>query len=476
MNKANLTMLTDFYELTMMNGYLNEGMTDNIAVFDLFFRSNAESSYCIACGLEQAVEYVTKLKFSAEDIAFLRKQNCFTEKFLEYLSGFHFSGDIYAVEEGTVVFPGEPLITVKAPLCEAQLLESALLNIVNFQTLIATKAARICNSAAPGNVVEFGLRRAQAPSAAVYGARAAIIGGCSGTSNVLAGKIFDIALKGTHAHSWIMSFDSELEAFRSYAKQYPKACLLLVDTYDTLRSGVPNAITVFREMKEQGLTPLGIRLDSGDLAYLSKAARQMLDDAGFPDTKIFASGDLDEYTIDQLRLQDSRIDIYGVGTRLITSHSNPSLSGVYKLAQVEKDGNVMYKMKVSDNAAKMNYPAHKEIYRLFDKQTNKAIADLICIKGEKVEGLDTITITHPTERWKTKEITDFYAKNLHKQIIMGGKLVYKLPTVDQIRSHAKSSLDGFWDEYKRNNKQHLYKVDLSEKLYQLRMSLLASVK
>lgn len=474
MNSSNLTMLTDFYELTMMNGYLNKNMKDHVAVFDLFFRSNAESSYCIACGLEQAVEYLLNLKFTSKDIAFLRKQNCFEENFLQYLETFKFSGDIFAVEEGTVVFPNEPLLTVKAPLCEAQLVESALLNIINFQTLIATKAARICNSASPANVVEFGLRRAQAPSAAVYGARAAIIGGCSGTSNVLAGRMFDIALKGTHAHSWIMAFDSELEAFRAYAKIYPKNCLLLVDTYDTLKSGVPNAITVFKELQAQGYKPTGIRLDSGDLAYLSKAARQMLDENGFEDAKIFASGDLDEYTIDLLNMQGSRIDIYGVGTKLITSHSNPSLSGVYKLAQIEKGGKVFYRMKVSDNSAKITNPAQKDVYRLFDKTTNKAIADLICVQGETINQ-ESLTITHPTERWRTKEITNFFAQNLQKQIMKDGKLVYNLPSVEEIRQNAKKSLDGFWDEYKRNNKPHLYKVDLSDKLYKLKMELLATL-
>ena len=322
MEQRNLTLLTDYYELTMMNGYFRKGMSNRTAVFDLFFRSNAESNYCLAAGLNQALDYIKNLHFGKEEIDYLRSTGEFKEDFLDYLKTFKFTGDIYAVEEGTVVFPYEPLMVVKAPIMEAQLVESALLNIMNFQTLIATKASRITRAAYPGKVIEFGLRRAQAPDAAIYGARAAIIGGCNSTSNVLAAQMFGYPPKGTHAHSWIMSFPSELEAFRAYAEIYPNSCLLLVDTYDTLKSGIPNAITVFKEMREKGLKPTGIRLDSGDLAYLSKKARQMLDAEGFNDVKIFAGGDLDEYVVTSLNLQGAKIDLYGIGTKLITSFTN----------------------------------------------------------------------------------------------------------------------------------------------------------
>lgn len=471
MKNRNLTLLTDYYELTMMYGYFKKQMTKTRSVFDLFFRANSESNYCIAAGLEQAVQYIENLRFEKEQLDYLRSTKDFDEDFLAYLENFRFSGDIYALEEGTVVFPGEPLMIVKAPIIEAQLMESALLNIVNFQTLIATKASRVAYVAQPGQVSEFGLRRAQAPDAAVYGARAALIGGCSSTSNVLAAQMCDTFATGTHAHSWIMAFDSELEAFRAYAEIYPDSCLLLVDTYDTLR-GVKNAITVFKEMRAKGLKPKGIRLDSGDLAYLSKKAREMLDEAGFEDAMIFASGDLDEYTIQSLKLQGARIDCYGVGTKLITSHSNPSLGGVYKICEVEENGVMTPKMKISDNPAKVTNPGEKRIFRLVSKNNNKAIADVICLADEKIDESKPYTLIHPEYRWKTKEVRNFRAKELYRQIYKDGKLVYDLPDLKTIQRRKRESFDEFWDEYKRLEKPHIYKVDLSEKLYNLKQKLI----
>ncbi|MDD4422906.1 MAG: nicotinate phosphoribosyltransferase, partial [Eubacteriales bacterium] len=377
-----------------------------------------------------------------------------------------------AIEEGTVVFPFEPLVTVRAPIFQAQLLESALLNIINFQTLIATKASRVVRAAKPASVIEFGLRRAQAPDASIYGARAAVIGGCDSTSNVLACQMFDQVPKGTHAHSWIMSFDSELKAFREYARIFPHVCLLLVDTYDTLKSGIPNAITVFNELRAKGIEPVGIRLDSGDLAYLSKKAREMLDEAGFPNTKIFASGDLDETTIQSLILQGSRIDMYGVGTYLITSHNNPSLGGVYKLCAIEENGKLQPKMKVSDNPFKITNPGEKRVYRLFENKTNKAIADVICLEHEVIDSSKPYTLIHPTDRWKKLLVEDFYVKPLMTQIFKNGELIYKLPPIDKIVEKANASKASFWDEYMRLTKPQTYKVDLSEELFELKHRML----
>ncbi len=472
MEKRNLTLLTDYYELTMMNGYMVKGMSNIKAVFDLYFRANAESNYCIAAGLEQAIQYIKNLHFGEDEIAFLRRMGDFGEEFLAYLKNFKFTGDIYAVEEGTVVFPHEPLLIVKAPIMEAQLVESALLNIINFQTLIATKASRITRAAAPGKVIEFGLRRAQAPDAAVYGARAAIIGGCTSTSNVLAAQKFDAIPKGTHAHSWIMSFDTELEAFRAYASTYPKSCLLLVDTYDTLNSGMVNAIIVFKEMRAKGLKPVGIRLDSGDLAYLSKKAREMLDAEGFYDVKVFAGGDLDEYTVTSLNLQGAKIDLYGIGTKLITSYTNPSLGGVYKLVAIEQEGKEFPKIKISDNPEKITNPGEKRIYRLISNQTKKALADVICLKGEVIDPNKPYTLIHPVDRWKTKEVSNFTVKPLYTKIFEKGKLIYKSPTLNEIHNKTESSLEDFWDEYKRIEKPQLYKVDLSDKAYTLKQIML----
>ena len=468
----NLTLLTDFYELTMMYGYFLQGKTEEVATFDLFFRPFEESNFCIAAGLEQAIEYVENLHFSEDDIAYLRGTGSFNEDFLHFLRGFKFTGTIRAVPEGTVVFPYEPLLIVTAPICQAQLIEAALLNIVNFQTLIATKARRVCYAASPASVLEFGLRRAQAPDAAIYGARAAVIGGCSSTSNVLCAQMFGMPPKGTHAHSWVMSFPTELDAFMAYADTYPDNCLLLVDTYDTLGSGVPNAIKVFDYLKGKGYKPVGIRLDSGDLAYLSKQARAMLDAAGHTDCKIFASSDIDEYVLQSLKQQDAKIDIYGVGTRMITSNNTPSLGGVYKLSNISSHGVNIPKMKISDNPIKMTNPGVKTVYRLFGRDTDKAIADVICLDDETIDDSKPLTITHPVERWKTKEVVNFYAKELHQTVMAEGKRTYQRKSVYQLQKDCQVSLDGFWDEYKRLSNPHEYKVDLSDNLYALKEEII----
>ncbi len=478
MNERNLTLLTDFYQLTMMNGYLKEGRKEEIAVFDVFFRQNGMITYSVACGLEQVVNYILNLNFGEEEINYLRSLNIFEEKFLSYLADFRFTGSVYAVPEGTVVFPGEPIMTVKAPVMQAQLIETAVLNIMNHQTLIASKAAKIRYAAKDDVIMEFGLRRAQAPDAGIYGARAAVIGGCDSTSNVLAGKMFDIPVSGTHAHSWVMNFKDEYTAFQKYAEVYPDNALLLVDTYDTLKSGVPNAIKVFDILKSKGHKPKGIRLDSGDLAYLSKKARQMLDDAGYPDTIICASGDLDEKSIDSLKHQGAKINSWGVGTRLITSSDMPALGGVYKLsAIINEDGKEIPKIKISENVEKITNPGFKNIYRIYDKKTGKAEADCIYLRNH--DSIDTekpLILVHPTERWKKIIFTDYELKSLQIDVIVDGKLVYEMPTLKQIKEYAKKELDTFWDEYKRLDSPHVYKVDLSDELYELKRRMLAEIR
>ncbi len=469
----NLTMLTDLYQLTMMYGYTKAKKADQVVAFDLFFRKNSgESAYAIAAGLEQVIEYIENIKFTEEDLDYLRSLKIFDEEFLDRLKNFKFTGDIDAVPEGTVVFPYEPLIRVKAPIFEAQLIETAMLNIVNHQTLIATKASRIVHAAQGGAVLEFGLRRAQGPDAGIYGARASIIGGCTATSNVMAGRMFDIPVSGTHGHSWVMSFDSELEAFRAYARAFPENCLLLVDTYDTLRSGVPNAITVFKELREKGYEPLGIRLDSGDLAYLSKKARKMLDEAGFPNAKIVASSDLDEETILHIRAQGAAIDVWGVGTALITSKDCPALGGVYKLVAEEKDGKMIPKIKISENPAKITNPGFKKVVRLYDKDTDKAIADLIMLDDETINEEEPLTIFDPVDTWKRMTLTNYRVRELLVPIFRKGRRVYDSPPLLEIQKYAKRELDTLWDEYKRIKKPHIYKVDLSERLYNLKNKLL----
>lgn len=475
--ERNLTLLTDLYQLTMMDGYLRQGRKDEIAVFDVFFRQNGIITYSLAVGLEQAVDYIMNLNFGDEEISYLESLGIFGKEFLNYLAGMKFTGSVYAVPEGTVVFPGEPILTVKAPIIEAQLIETAVLNIINHQTLIASKAAKVCYAAKGDAILEFGLRRAQGPDAGIYGARAAVIGGCNSTSNVLAGKMFDIPVSGTHAHSWVMNFPDEFTAFMKYAEVYPDNALLLVDTYDTLKSGVPNAIKCFDELKKKGIRGKGIRLDSGDLAYLSKKARKMLDDAGYPDAKICASGDLDEYSINSLKNQGAKIDFWGVGTRLITSSDMPALGGVYKLAAVVENGKVIPKIKVSDNSEKITNPGFKNVYRIYDNETGKAEADLIYLREEPAyDESASLTVTHPTERWKSTTFENYTLRSLLVPIIEDGKLVYDMPDLKAIKAYAAKELESFWDEYKRLDNPHVYKVDLSEPLYELKSGMLKKLR
>lgn len=474
----NLTLLTDLYQLTMGYGFYRNKKHEEEVVFDLFFRKNSLITYSIAAGLEQAMEYLLGWRFDDEDIAYLRSLRLFDEDFLEYLRNMRFTGDVYAVKEGTPVFPGEPILTVKAPLIQAQFAETALLNIINHQTLIATKSSKICRATGgKGMVMEFGLRRAQGPDAGISGARAAIIGGCSSTSNVIAGKMFDVPVAGTMAHSWVMDYPTEYEAFRAYAQAYPQNCLLLVDTYDTLRSGVPNAIKVFRELREAGYEPKGIRLDSGDLAYLSKKARKMMDEAGFPNAIICVSGDLDERSIASLLQQGAKIDSWGVGTRLITSEDLPALGGVYKLsAVVEKDGSITPKIKLSDNTAKITNPGFKNLYRLYSKENGMAIADLITLRGEEIVEEQPLTLFDPVETWKEIEVENFYAEPLLTPIVVKGELVYTFPHIKEVQKYSKNELSKFWEEYLRLDMPQLYKVDLSKELYELKTEMIGAIR
>ena len=477
MRANNLTLLTDLYELTMMQGYF-KNPTNQTVIFDMFYRNNPCGSFAITAGLEQMIEYIENLRFTDEDIEYLRSLNIFQEDFLEYLSSFHFTGDIYAIPEGTVVFPREPIVKVIAPIMEAQLVETAILNIINHQSLIATKAARVCYAARGDGVMEFGLRRAQGPDAGIYGARAAVIAGCVGTSNVLTGQMFHVPVLGTHAHSWIMSFPDEYTAFKTYAKMYPNSCTLLVDTYDVLKSGVPNAIRVFEEMREEGikLTKYGIRIDSGDLAYLSKEAYKMLAAAGFDDATISASSDLDEYLIDSLKTQDAKINSWGVGTNLITSKDNPAFGGVYKLAAVRDadSNNFVPKIKLSENTEKVTNPGNKSVYRIYSKTTGKIKADLICLADEVFNPEDTMIIFDPVDTWKkTKVLGGTYEmRELLVPVIRDGKRVYTSPEVMEIREYCQKEQNTLWDESRRLiNPQKVY-VDLSQKLYDLKKNLL----
>ena len=475
MDHRNLTLLTDLYELTMMQGYFKEKDANETVIFDMFYRTNPHGNgFAICAGLEQAIEYIKGLHFDESDIEYLRSLNIFAEDFLEYLSTFRFTGDIYAIPEGTVVFPRESLIKVIAPIMQAQLVETALLTIINHQSLIATKTERIVHAAKGDGVMEFGLRRAQGADAGTYGARAAMIAGCIGTSNVLCGKMFDVPVKGTHAHSWIMSFPDELTAFRTYAKLYPSACILLVDTYDTLKSGIPNAIKVFKEMREAGipLTFYGIRLDSGDLAYLSKKAKKMLDAAGFPDAVISASNDLDEYLIDSLKVQGATINSWGVGTNLITAKDCPSFGGVYKLAAVKDKttGEFIPKIKLSEN------PGNKTIYRIYDKENGKIIADLICLVGEKFDTNNSLLLFDPQETWKKTLLApgSYTMRELLVPVFLNGECVYESPKVMDIQKYCKKELDTLWDESKRLVNPHTVHVDLSNELWQTKQKLLDS--
>ena len=478
MDKQNLTLLTDLYELTMMQGYFKHKDRNETVIFDAFYRNNpCGGGYSIAAGLEQLIAYIKELHFSPEDIRYLDSLHLFEKDFLDYLADFHFSGDIYAIPEGTVIFPREPFVKVIAPIMEAQLVETAILNIINHQSLIATKAARVCYAARGDGIMEFGLRRAQGPDAGIYGARAAVIGGCIGTSNVLCGQLFDVPVKGTHAHSWIMSFPDEYTAFKTYADLYPSACILLVDTYDTLKSGVPNAIRVFREMRKAGipLTFYGIRLDSGDLAYLSKKARAMLDEAGFPDAVISASNDLDEYLIESLKAQGAAITSWGVGTNLITSKDNPAFGGVYKLAAVMgQDGEFIPKIKLSENTEKVTNPGNKTIYRVYEKDSGKIKADLICLVGETFNEEDPLLLFDPLEPWKKTRLPggSYTLRELLVPVFQKGKCCYESPKVMAIRDYCQKELSTLWDETKRFVNPHPIYVDLSQKLYDIKIALL----
>ncbi len=476
MGTQNLTLLTDFYELTMMQGYYNNNNNETV-IFDVFYRENPSGNgYAICAGLEQVIDYVKTLHFTQEDIEYLRSQEIFNEGFLSYLKDFQFTGDIYAIPEGTVVFPMEPLVKVIAPIMEAQLIETALLNIINHQSLIATKASRVVYAACGQPVMEFGLRRAQGPDAGTLGARAAVIGGCIGTSNVLSGKLFHIPVLGTHAHSWIMSFDDEISAFRKYAEIYPQNTTLLVDTYDTLRLGVPNAIKVFEELRNSNKMPkrYGIRLDSGDLAYLSKKARRMLDAAGFPEATITASSDLDEYLIDSLKTQGAKIDIWGVGTKLITSRDCPAFGGVYKLSAIRKDGEFIPKIKLSENQWKITNPGNKKIYRIYEKESGKVKADLITLSDEEFTCDQPLLLFDPIATWKKTylEADSYTLRELLVPIFLSGKCVYTSPSVMEIREYCLREQDTLWDEARRLINPHNVYVDLSSKLYQMKTKLL----
>lgn len=478
MRANNLTLLTDLYELTMMQGYYKNPVNQTV-IFDMFYRNNpCDGAFAICAGVEQMIEYIENLHFSEKDIEYLRSLSIFEEDFLQYLGNFHFTGDIYAIPEGTVIFPREPMVKVIAPIMEAQLVETAILNIMNHQSLIATKAARVCYAAKGDGVMEFGLRRAQGPDAGIFGARAAVIGGCIGTSNVLTGQMFDVPLLGTHAHSWIMSFPDEYTAFKTYAKLYPNSCTLLVDTYDVLKSGVPNAIRVFEEMREEGipLKKYGIRIDSGDLAYLSKEAYKMLAAAGFDDAIISASSDLDEYLIQSLKGQDAKINSWGVGTKLITSDNNPAFGGVYKLAAVKDASSSEFipKIKLSENSEKVTNPGDKTVYRIYSKSTGKIKADLICLTNEKFNPEQTMVIFDPNETWKKTKILGgtYEIRELLVPVIKEGRRVYDSPSVMELREYCQKEQNTLWDESRRfTNPQKVY-VDLSQQLFDMKKELL----
>lgn len=478
MEHRDFALLTDLYELTMMQGYYETGSYKREVVFDLFYRKNPSGNgYAIAAGLQQAMDYIKNLRFTDEDIAYLESLKLFSADFIDYLRDFRFTGEIYAIPEGTIVFPHEPLMRVKAPIVEAQLVETALLNIINHQSLIATKAARVVWAAQGDPVMEFGLRRAQGPDAGTWGARAAVIGGCCGTSNVLTGKLFDVPVKGTHAHSWVMSFPDELTAFREYARLFPNACLLLVDTYNTLESGVPNAITVFREMQAKGI-PLknyGIRLDSGDLAYLSKKAKAMLEEAGFGDAIISASSDLDENLIASLKLQGAKISLWGVGTKLITSDDCPAFGGVYKLAAEENEkGEFIPKIKLSNNPEKVTNPGIKKVFRIYEKTTGKIKADLIGLEDETIDETQPLHIFDSNAKWKHMNLQggSYTVRELLVPVFIDGKQVYESPSVMEIQAYCDREKASLWDEHMRLNNPHIVPVDLTDKLMDLKTKLI----
>ncbi|MDY4509040.1 MAG: nicotinate phosphoribosyltransferase [Candidatus Faecousia sp.] len=474
-DKLNFTMLCDFYELTMSQGYFATGYSDRIAYFDLFFRQCPDGGgFAIAAGLEQIIQYVQDLHFGPEDIEYLRGRNMFSEEFLQYLADFKFTGDIWAVPEGTPIFPNEPIITVRAPAIQAQLVETYMLLCINHQSLIATKANRIVRAAEGRTVLEFGSRRAQGADAAILGARAAYIGGCHGTACTISDQLFGVKAGGTMAHAWVQMFDSEYEAFKAYAQMYPNNAVLLVDTYNTLKSGVPNAIRVFNEvLKPMGITKCGIRLDSGDMAYLTQQARKMLDEAGWTECSISVSNSLDEYIIRDILRQGAKIDMFGVGERLITAKSEPVFGGVYKLAAVEEpDGTIVPKIKISENVVKITNPHYKKLYRFYAKDTGKAIADYMTVYDEVVDDSKDMEIFDPEATWKTKRVFNFTAKELQVPIFKGGELVYKLPALEEIRTYCKEQVDTLWDEIKRFDNPQTYYVDLSQKLWDVKYGLL----
>lgn len=478
LTNENYTMLTDFYEITMANGFFNEGYKNRIVYFDLFFRTVPDGGgFAIMAGVEQAIDYLKNLSFSDEDIEYLRGKKLFSEGFLEYLRDFKFTCDVWAIPEGTPIFPGEPIVTVKGPSIQAQFVETMLLLTINFQTLIATKANRIARAAEGRAVMEFGARRAQGAYAAIYGARAAYIGGCPGSSNVLTDRKYGVPALGTMAHSWVQMFDSEYEAFCAYARNYPNDTTLLIDTYNVLKSGLPNAIKCFDEvLKPMGVRPKGVRIDSGDITYLSKKCRKILDEAGYGDCAIVASNSLDEYIIRDMLIQGAKIDSFGVGERLITSKSNPVMGGVYKLVAVEKeDGTIEPKIKISENVSKITTPCFKQVYRLYDRETDKAIADVITLFDEKIDDSRDYEIFDPEHTWKRKRVTNFYARPLLERMFKKGECVYNSPSVKEIKDYCDEQLETIWDELKRFENPHKYYVDLSESLWQIKNDLLRSV-
>ena len=473
--KTNLTMLCDFYELTMANGYHTCGIKDKVVYFDVFFRKNPDNGgFAIAAGLEQVVQYINDLHFDDEDIAYLRTKGVFSEEFLEYLRGFCFTGDIWAIPEGTAVFPGEPLMIVRAPVIEAQFIETYVLMMINHQSLIATKAARITRASKGRAVSEFGSRRAHGADAAILGARAAYIGGCGSTACTIADEAYGVPATGTMAHSWVQMFDSEYEAFKTYCQIYPNNATLLIDTFNVLESGVPNAIKVFKEM---GITKCGVRLDSGDVTYLTKKIRKMLDDAGLTECRIIVSNSLDEYIIRELIRQGAEVDAFGVGERLITAKSDPVFGGVYKVCAIEnEDGTVLPKIKISENVGKITTPHFKKIYRLRGRETGKAEADLICVYDETVDDSKPIEIFDPEHTWKRKTLENFTATELLVPIFKDGKQVYELPELTKIREHCKEEIEGMWDEVRRFTNPHNYYVDLSEKLWQIKHDMISKFR
>lgn len=469
-----LALFTDFYELTMGNGYLVSEMEEKIAYFDVFFRKIPDNGgYAIFAGLEQIINYIENLKFSDEDLKYIRSRGIFSEEFIEYLKNFEFKCDIWSFKEGDTIFPHEPVMVVRGPVLQVQLMETLILTVFNHESLIATKASRIVNAAKERKVTEFGSRRAHGTEAAVYGARATYIGGCIGTSNTLAGKMFGIPALGTMAHSWVQFFDTEYEAFKTYAEIYPDSCNLLIDTYDILNSGLPNAIKVFDEIiVPKGYRPKGVRIDSGDITYLSKIIRKRLDEAGYEDVTIMASNSLDEYIISSLISQGAKIDSYGVGERMITAKSDPTFGGVYKLSAVEEDGKIIPRIKISETSAKITNPGFKQVWRFYDNESCSPVADLISLHDEDFEGTDNLEIFHPIDTWKRKTLKNYTAKPMLSKIYDNGKLIYNIPTLEEVREYSLNAVNILWDEQKRLEYANIYIVDLSEKLWRLKKDLL----